>query len=64
MPKNIQLCHRRPGPGLVLKTLRTDQYGVLSAAPKEQDKAPYMVEDVFKTKPGPGRRDHKQARRS
>ena len=32
-----------------------DQCGALSAAPKEQDKAPRMVEDVLKTKPGPRR---------
>lgn len=32
-----------------------DQCGALSAAPKEQDKAPHMVEDVLKTKPGPRR---------
>ena len=32
-----------------------DQRGALSAAPKEQDKAPRMVEDVLKTKPGPRR---------
>lgn len=35
-----------------------DQCGALSAAPKEQDKAPHMVEDVLKTEPGPRRRGH------
>ena len=35
-----------------------DQCGALSAAPKEQDKAPHMVEDVLKTKPGPRRTGH------
>ena len=35
-----------------------DQCGALSAAPKEQDKAPHMVEDVLKTKPGPRRIGH------
>lgn len=35
-----------------------DQCGALSAAPKEQDKAPHMVEDVLKTKPGPRRTSH------
>lgn len=35
-----------------------DQCGALSAAPKEQDKAPYMVEDVLKTEPGPRRTGH------
>lgn len=33
----------------------SDQCGALSAAPKEQDKAPHMVEDVLKAKPGPRR---------
>lgn len=50
-----QQRHRRRGPGLVFRTFRTDQCGALSAAPKEQDKAPHMVEDVLKTKPGPRR---------
>ena len=53
-----QQRHRRRGPGLVFRTLRTDQCGALSAAPKEQDKAPHMVEDVLKTKPGPRRTGH------
>ena len=35
-----------------------DQCGALSAAPKEQGKAPHMVEDVLKTKPGPRRTGH------
>lgn len=35
-----------------------DQCGALSAAPKEQDKAPHMVEDVLKTKPGQRRTGH------
>lgn len=35
-----------------------DQCGALSAAPKEQDKAPHMVEDVLKTKPSPRRTGH------
>ena len=35
-----------------------DQCGALSAAPKEQDKAPHVVEDVLKTKPGPRRTGH------
>lgn len=35
-----------------------DQCGALSAAPKEQDKAPHMVEDVLKTKPGHRRTGH------
>lgn len=35
-----------------------DQCGALSAAPKEQDKAPHMVEDVLKTEPGPRRTGH------
>ena len=35
-----------------------DQCGALSAAPKEQDKAPHMVEDVLKTGPGPRRTGH------
>lgn len=39
-----------------------DQCGALSAAPKEQDKAPHMVEDVLKTKPGPRRTGHTTCR--
>lgn len=35
-----------------------DQCGALSAAPKEQDKAPHMVEDVLKTEPDPRRTGH------
>lgn len=41
-----------------------DQCGALSAAPKEQDKAPHMVEDVLKTKPGPRRTGHTTRRAS
>lgn len=52
-----QPSHRRRGPGLVSEH-SADQCGALSAAPKEQDKAPHMVEDVLKTKPGPRRIGH------
>ena len=57
MPKNHQQRYRRPGPGLVLKTLRRPEVPPF-VAPKEQNGGTSLVEDVFKTKPGPGRRDH------
>ena len=34
----------------------------LSVAPQEQERRGLMREDVFKTKPGPGRRDHERYR--
>ena len=52
MPKNRQLCRRRPGPGLVLKTFRRPE-ALPFVAPKEQNGGASLVEDVFKTKPGP-----------
>lgn len=49
-----QPSHRRRGRAQ-LSEHSADQCGALSAAPKEQDKAPHMVEDVLKAKPGPRR---------
>ena len=57
MPKNHQQRHRRPGSGLVLKTFRRPEVPPF-VAPKEQNGGASLVEDVFKTKPDPGRRDH------
>lgn len=62
---NQQRPHRRPRSQVTVGGGRAwfsehsaDQCGALSAAPKEQDKAPHMVEDVLKTKPGPRRTGH------
>lgn len=63
---NQQRPHRRPlaaaspqaGAGLSFQNTPQTMCGALSAAPKEQDKAPHMVEDVLKAKPGPRRTGH------
>ena len=47
-----QPSHRRWGRAQ-LSEHSADQCGALSAAPKEQDKAPHMIEDVLKAEPGP-----------
>lgn len=52
-----QQRHRRRGRAQFSEH-SADQCGALSAAPKEQDKAPHMVEDVLKTEPGPRRTGH------
>lgn len=59
-------AHRRPlaaaspqaGAGLKFSEHSADQCGALSAALKEQVKAPHMVEDVLKAQPGPRRTGH------
>ena len=59
-PHRMPLAAASPQAGAWLSFQNTPQTSVapLSAAPKEQDKAPHMVEDVLKTKPGPRRTGH------